>query len=204
MVGKLSTRIKICGITRWRDAEAAIEYGADALGFVMEPSSPRSVFNFQEALDIPKALGPFIQSVAVYGRFHGEVPSGFNAVQIVEGAPSDLPVPLLHSIRLAGTEIIELPSLTDASGIVLDAYSPDAYGGTGKTVDWDRAAEFVMSTELPVILAGGLNPDNAAEAIETVRPYGVDVSSGVEAMPGTKDLGKLKAFIEAVRSVRLQ
>lgn len=201
MVGRLSTRIKICGVTRWKDAEAAIEYGADALGLVMEPTSPRSVVGMQEALEIPRKLGPFIASVAVYGRFHGDIPAGFTAAQIVEGGPDVPSVPLIRCMRLDGAEVIAAGGEESPFAIVLDAYSPHAYGGTGKTVDWNRAAEFVMSSDVPVILAGGLNPDNVAEAIEIVRPYGVDVSSGVEAMPGVKDLGKLRAFIDAVRSM---
>lgn len=189
------TRVKICGITRWADAEAAIEAGADALGFIFEPSSPRFIGDSPElALRVP----PFVESVAVFAGYYDHPGlAHFEAVQFASGNPPRR-LKRLKVFRL-GEEKQEAAAAYVDSAILLDAFDEQAHGGTGKPVDWDVAAAIVQAARVPVVLAGGLNPDNVAEAIRKVRPYAVDVSSGVESAPGMKDHGKVRAFIEAVR-----
>jgi len=195
----VKTRVKICGLTRQEDAEWALECGADALGFVFQPESKRYVGG-RSAEQIPQQLGPFALCVAVYGLVPSdlELPKGFAAVQ-GEGASF---LPSGHSIEAIRLRGIEYPDLSQiaASAVLLDAYDPSAYGGTGKTIDWNIAAEIVRSSTLPVILAGGLTPENVAEAIRVTRPYAVDVCSGVEASFGIKDKSRVKDFIEAAKN----
>lgn len=192
------TKIKFCGFTREEDVKYAVDLGIHAFGFNREPSSPRYLDSTKVA-QFAAALPPFQVSVSVYGRYSGEyVPTNLAQFVECETMPS---VPSIWALRLGG-DLKDLEGIRTGNGVVallLDAYSPDAYGGTGKTIDWQLAAtatQFVSS----VILAGGLTPDNVAEAIRIVRPYAVDVSSGIESSPGIKDRGKMKAFVEAVRS----
>ncbi len=197
------TLVKICGLTRVQDAELAADLGADALGFVHEPSSPRYI---DEERDIKwiERLPPFALKVAVFGRVTRTVPLGvFDHVQGAEWEVYPVPYPKrLHVLRLRpGQKAQDLVNQTvNATALVLDAHKEGAYGGTGQAVDWDLAAEIVQRAERPVILAGGLTPDNVAKAIERVRPYAVDVSSGVESLPGMKDPIKLRDFIQAAKS----
>ncbi|MFZ4508727.1 MAG: phosphoribosylanthranilate isomerase [Fimbriimonas sp.] len=197
------TRVKICGLKRRQDAELAIEFGADALGFVMEPSSPRCIEEFD--LKWIEKLPPFPTRVAVFGRVDRHVPREvFDAVQGVEWEVYGTGYPKrIHAVRLRpGQRAADIVQLTvNASALVLDAYKEGAYGGSGIKVDWDVAAEIVQRAEMRVILAGGLTPENVVEAIRRVRPYAVDVSSGVESENGVKDPHKLRAFIEAAKSV---
>jgi phosphoribosylanthranilate isomerase len=196
------TRVKICGLTRAQDAELAVDLGADALGFVFEPTSPRYVGDEVEWKWIER-LPTFSAKVAVFGRVNRNVPLGvFDRVQGVEWEVFPVPFPKrLHVLRLRkGQKADDLVNQTvNASALVLDAYREEAYGGTGHAVDWNLAAEIVQRAERPVVLAGGLTPENVAEAVARVRPYAVDVSSGVEAKPGIKDVHKLRDFIEAAR-----
>jgi phosphoribosylanthranilate isomerase len=198
------TRVKICGITRLEDALAAAEFGADALGFIFEETSPRFIGRSPGALAIPARLPPFVQTVAVYAHA-ADIPverSGrYDAIQFIT-CPDVLRTAFRRQIkvlRLSGREALdegrEWEDRVDA--FLLDAYHPDKLGGAGVTADWDLAAEVTRSLSRPVILAGGLNPDNVVEAIAQVKPYAVDVSSGVEASPGVKDHEKLEAFIRA-------
>ncbi|MCS7048699.1 MAG: phosphoribosylanthranilate isomerase [Verrucomicrobiae bacterium] len=202
------TKIKICGITNLDDAMLAVELGADALGFVFYPKSVRHV-SVRTAADICHRLPPFVARVGVFVdeleyeieralneclltalQFHGEEPPGFCAKF---GAKS------IKAIRLRDEDSLRLAATYDVDAILLDTYDAAAQGGTGKTSDWRlavRAREFVRA---PLILAGGLRADNVAEAIRIVRPYAVDVSSGVEREPGRKDPEKLRRFIESVR-----
>ncbi len=189
------TRIKICGITNVENMEAALVAGADYVGIVREPSSPRYVENPEEL--VAMAIGR-AAIIAVYGHFVTDpYVQFFDSVQTI----SDLPIAnLLRVVRL-GEPGVE--NLVDSVGrpLLLDAYHEDAFGGRGSTVDWDLAAEIVRTCERPIFLAGGLTPENVADAIRHVRPYAVDVSSGVESSPGRKDHVKVAAFITAVRSV---
>ena len=199
------TRIKICGITREEDARAAIEFGADAVGFVLEPSSPRYVGDDPDALAFVGKLPPFVTKVAVYGHTHTQHEQQhccFDAMQFVTN-PCATGGGLSHFkvLRVSGPEVFDeaLEWQDRAQAFLLDSSHPSQFGGLGLPVDWELAAEFRERSPLPVILAGGLNQDNVAEAIERVRPYAVDVSSGVEASPGVKDHAKLEAFVLAVR-----
>ncbi|HWF59879.1 MAG TPA: phosphoribosylanthranilate isomerase [Nitrospira sp.] len=205
-------KIKICGITNTEDAEIAVAAGADALGFVMYRKSQRWV-EPATARSIIAGLPPFVSAVGVFVNEEAERvralmdECGFVLAQL-HGDESalycqNLGRPVLKAIRLKnrGTflALAEFQGRANMRGVLIDAFSDQAYGGTGQTVDWTLAQEAARSA--PVILAGGLNPANVAEAIQMVRPYGVDVSSGVEQSPGKKDLDKVKAFIEAARLV---
>ena len=184
------TWVKICGLTRPEDVEAALVAGADALGFVMEPTSPRFV-GF--ATSLHRRVPEGAVAVAVFGDYTAEANlDGFGWAQCITGEP---PIPTIRTLRLG-----EDWTMPPGDGpVLLDAYDTDRFGGTGRQVDWEAAAKLVLATDRRVILAGGLTPKNVARAIAIVQPYGVDVSSGVEASPGVKDAGKVREFIAAVR-----
>lgn len=203
-------RIKICGITNLEDALLAAELGADALGFIFYPKSPRAV-SPEAAREIIRRLPPFVLTVGV---FVDEEPArvqeiaayaGLDWLQL-HGAESPdscrtVGRRVIKGFRVKGEESLALlePYHGAVQAFLLDTYRPGTPGGTGETFDWElahRAKEFG-----PIILAGGLIPDNVAEAIRTARPAAVDVASGVEAAPGKKDPDKLKTFMEAARSV---
>ncbi|MGE8066353.1 phosphoribosylanthranilate isomerase [Pseudomonas sp. NPDC089569] len=203
-----AVRSKICGITRLEDALAAVEAGADAIGFVFYAKSPRAVTSGQ-ARAIIQALPPFVTTVGLFvnaGR--GELQ------QILDAVPLDLLQfhgdesaaecqawhrPYIKALRVkAGDDIAAAcDAYPGASGILLDAYVEGIPGGTGEAFDWSLIPQGLSK---PIILAGGLTPDNVAEAVKQVRPYAVDVSGGVEASKGIKDHGKIRAFIKAARS----
>lgn len=189
------TRIKICGITSPADAEAAIECGADYIGIVQEPTSKRYVENPVEIVQVCVA-----KAVAI-GVFGLQIDKTYIQVfDSIQSLSSETPSNGLRSFRVGETTVEKI--VLEATGpILLDSYEPGAFGGTGVTCDWDAAADVVAMCPHPVFLAGGLTPDNVAEAIAKVRPYAVDVSSGVEASPGSKDHGKVRAFIQAASSV---
>ena len=197
----MTTRVKICGLTNASDAESAVEAGADALGFVFERSSARFIGDSE--LPWLSVLPPFPTKIAVFGRVDRPVLKGlFDVIQGVEWDVFPEPAPKrIHVVRLRpgqkAPDVME--TVVHASMVLLDAYSGDAYGGTGKKVEWDLAAEIVRLSKIPVMLAGGLTPDNVAEAIRTVRPYAVDVSSGVEERPGIKDSVKIRDFVQAAK-----
>ncbi len=191
---------KICGITRQEDAELALELGADALGFVLEPSSKRSIHENAEALAIPSRLGPYTLCVAVLGPYR-PVPRQFHLIQSVGSVPERVFRPSLLSLQLRPEDTVEsvLSKIGNRSSVQLDGFAADKYGGTGHTVNWELVAEVITRSNAKIVLAGGLTPDNVAKAIEITRPYAVDVSGGVEKGPGIKDPAKLKAFLEAVK-----
>lgn len=199
------TAFKICGITREEDAVLAATLGAWAVGFVLWPKSPRHT-TVDRVRDIVRELPRTVEPVGVFvdpsDRDIAEaVDAGVRIVQIHGTVPitGDLdPAPLVwQAVHLAadGTDTVE-PAVSDRT-IVLDAADPVQRGGTGRTIDWKRAA--VVARSRQVILAGGLTPQNVAEAIRIVRPYAVDVASGVEAEPGIKDHGLLREFARAVK-----
>lgn len=195
-------KVKICGITTVEDALHAAACGADALGFVFYEQSPRHVTE-ETARAIVAALPPFVTTV---GLFVNEDPvrieeiacrCGLDAIQLHGDEPPQgchfPPRRVVKALRVRGAE-----SLTDlddyaVSAVLLDAWVPGSYGGTGHTFNWELAA--AAARRRPVILAGGLTPENVAGAVAAVRPYGVDVSSGVEGAPGRKDPEKVAAFI---------
>lgn len=201
------TRVKICGITSLEDALTAVEAGADALGFVFFKESPRHIFP-EQASRIIEQLPPFVQLV---GLFVNEQAATVNEVvdlcrlDLVQlhGDESD---EFCQQIRRRVLKAFRVRSLTcldpirdyPVAGYLLDTFSPSFYGGTGLSFNWEIAAEAVKRHQR-IILAGGLTPDNVAEAIRQVRPYGVDVSSGVESAPGKKDHQKVREFIRTAK-----
>jgi phosphoribosylanthranilate isomerase len=193
--------IKIWGLTRQEDADLAVELGADALGFVFEPTSKRSIHDKPEALQIPLRLGPYVMCVAVLGPYR-PCPPQFHLVQCIDNMPEGFARPSLMAIRITEADTVEsvLDQIGSHSAVLLDAFASSGFGGTGKTFDWALAAEVNARTTAKIVLAGGLTPDNVQKAIEVVQPYAVDVSGGVESEPGIKDHAKLRAFIKAVRN----
>lgn len=198
--------MKICGITNIEDARHASACGADALGFVFYPGSPRCV-GPDLVRGIIAELPPMITTV---GLFVNETPArireivefcGLNTVQLHgEEEPGHCfypPCRVIKALRLKQGMKDSVFSAYQVSALLLDAYVPDRPGGTGQLCDWDRAK--AIASRHRVILAGGLNPENVAEAVRQVRPYGVDVSSGVEKKPGQKDPGKVASFIRMAR-----
>lgn len=204
-------KVKICGITNTADARAAVEAGADALGFIFYAKSSRCVTTLQAKRIIEK-LPPFIATIGVFvdeefgALLDAARTVGLSAVQL-HGVETPEFCTLIHGVRVIkaarvrGIADIEALGAYDVSAYLLDAYSPDAHGGTGLKCDWSVAAEGVATLKRPVILAGGLTPENVAEAVRAVRPYAVDVASGVEASPGIKDHEKVRAFIANARKV---
>jgi len=199
-------KVKICGITNLDDALQACSLGADALGFVFYDKSPRYVTQ-EAAREIIAALPPFVTTV---GLFVNEQPQtiralagqcGLNVIQLhgdEEPEACDYaPYRTIKALRVKDAESLEEHTAYHAAALLLDAWSKDAYGGTGETFNWDLAA--TVARQRPVILAGGLTPENVGAAIAAVRPYAVDVSSGVERVPGIKDGRKLAAFIAAAK-----
>jgi len=205
-------KIKICGITNQIDALQAIDSGADALGFVFYKKSPRHV-SPKEVKSIVANLPPFVLPVGVFVNEEAQVvrdimdECGLALAQIHGDETADycesLGRPVIRGIRLRDRNtfmaMAEYRGRARVRGFVLDAFSDSAYGGTGKTADWNLAKEAAQSFSF--LLAGGLTPDNVREAIQKVQPYGVDVSSGVEGSPGKKDPAKVQAFIQAVKLV---
>ena len=202
------TRVKVCGLTRKEDVAAAIAAGAWALGFVMWPGSPRAVASGQLrelTADIASAISRV--AVVVNGttdevRQLKEV-GGITAVQLhgnEDVAPfMDLEIDVIKAVSLeSDADIDAAAALPVAVTVLVDAHDPVKRGGTGERADWARAAE--LAKRRPVILAGGLRPDNVREAVQQVNPWGIDVSSGLEAQAGVKDHGKLARFFEALRS----
>lgn len=199
----MSLRIKICGITNLEDALIAAEAGADALGFVFAPS-PRQVTP-EQAREIIRRLPPFVTTV---GLVVNQDP-----LPILEACPLDViqfhgtespeqvaavPCRAVKAFRVRSEEDLAPLSTYEVSAFLLDAYVPGVMGGTGHRFPWDLA-EKAKALERPVIVAGGLTPENVVLCVRTTRPYGVDVSSGVEAEPGRKDPEKVRAFIRNAR-----
>ena len=205
-------RVKICGITNRADAEAAVAAGADALGFILYEKSKRFI-PIEEATKIVEALPPFVQTVAVTVNATKEFTNlgwrkllkNFGVTQLhgnespvhVKAVGKYLPVIKVIAADQATTIV---PEHYAVSAFLLDTPSKE-YGGTGQSFDWDLALQFKKRTFRPLILSGGLSPENVAKAIETVQPYAVDVSSGVEASPGKKDHAKLRDFIQICKSL---
>jgi phosphoribosylanthranilate isomerase len=203
----MRTRVKICGITRAEDARAAARAGADAIGLVFYPPSPRYL-STERAVEIRDALAPFVQTVALFVnpdaaqvaqvlqrvrpallQFHGEETPQFC---------SQFGTPFVKACRVRpGVDALEyLRPFSRAAAWLFDSHVPE-YGGVGEAFDWSLAP---ATQERPVILSGGLSRDNVAEAVRRVRPWGVDVSSGVESAKGIKDAAKIAAFIAEVRN----
>ncbi|MGF1578636.1 MAG: phosphoribosylanthranilate isomerase [Gemmataceae bacterium] len=208
-------RIKICGLTNVADARVAAELGADAIGLNFYPKSKRSIDESTAAM-ILKEMPAFVDPVALF--VNESIPEVVARVRRLEG---------IRTVQLHGDDLEVVPnlaysfipafsvrdeaslSMVDAylvrcrengrlpTAVLLDAHVPGEYGGTGQTAPWDVLAKY--SCEVPIILAGGLTPENVADAVRIVKPYGVDVASGVELTPGKKDHEKMREFINAAR-----
>jgi phosphoribosylanthranilate isomerase len=200
--------VKICGITRAEDARLAVELGASALGFIFWPESPRFVEPARvrailAAVPEMPGVGVFVDQPLDLVRSVA-ADAGLTAVQLHGNEPPDyarsVGLPVIKALT-AGHDGDEEESAWDVDTLLLlDAFDPVLRGGTGRTVDWNRAS--LLAARRRVILSGGLKPSNVSQAIATIRPFAVDVSSGVEESPGRKDPEKLRAFMKAVGTVR--
>lgn len=201
-------RVKVCGITNERDARAAIEAGADALGFIAYKKSPRYV-NYESIANWLEKLPPFVTRVGVVvnetvdqlcdwqkkipmdaWQFHGEESADFIAQ--IKGIKKIKAFSMSREFSHAQVRDYEV------NAFLLDTPS-ESYGGSGKTFDWELATKFRDRVETPIILSGGLSAENVGRAIEEVQPYAVDVNSGVESEPGKKDIAKLREFLRICR-----
>lgn len=198
--------VKICGITQLEDAEAAVGWGANAIGFVFWPKSPRFIDPYR-ARSIAAALPPFVTTVGVFVNQPAEYVNGvaalvrLGAIQLhgdEDPSYADAIVrPVVKAIAIdAATPDAIVDTWTARVALLVDVHDPVRRGGTGQRVDWTRAA--AIAARRPVLLAGGLTPDNVAEAVRRVQPFGIDVSSGVERLPGIKDHARLRALFEAL------
>ncbi|VAW88995.1 Phosphoribosylanthranilate isomerase [hydrothermal vent metagenome] len=206
----MTTRVKICGITRIEDAVCAAKQGADAIGLVFYAPSPRAV-GIQQAADIVAQLPPFVTTVGLFVdadaafvqdviirvsldllQFHGD-----ESAEYCE----QFNKPYMKAIRMRDDLSLESSVLhyENAKALLLDSYQPGIPGGTGTTFDWGRIPDKMQK---PIVLAGGLDAGNVAGAIQQTSPYAVDVSGGVEASKGIKDAAKIAAFINEVKCVR--
>ena len=205
------TRVKICGITRAEDAAAACAAGADAIGLVFYPPSPRAV-DIERAVTIRRALPPFVTVVGLFVNASAEMvadSAGRVPLDLLQYHGEETPsqceasgLPYMKAIRVdGGTDLREVSRhFASARALVLDTHDDKLWGGSGHTFDWDLVPADI---ELPVVLAGGLTPANVADAILRLRPYGVDVSGGVERSPGIKDAVKIAKFIKEVDRVSI-
>jgi len=201
------TRIKICGITRSADLQTAVALGADALGFVFYPPSPRFL-SIEQAAELARGVPPFVTLVGLFVnddaatvrrvieqvplqllQFHGEEDAAYCR---------QFGLPYIKAARVRpGLDLLEYAaSFPDARGLLLDAFV-EGYGGVGQTFDWNLIPR---NLPLPLILSGGLDAANIGEALRTLRPWAIDVSSGVESGKGIKDTAKISAFITGVRN----
>jgi len=202
--------VKICGVTKWSDARLAVDLGADALGFNFYAASPRSV-SPQRAWEIIRRLPPLVMSVGVFVDWPAQVVAvlaralHLGAVQLhgrekaeeVKKLSAQFAVIKAFAVR-PGFRVASLSGYSAASAFLLDGFREGLHGGTGKTADWRIARQ--ANRYGRVILAGGIRPDNVAQAIAQARPFAVDVASGVEARPGKKDPGAMRALLRAVEA----
>jgi phosphoribosylanthranilate isomerase len=204
----MATAIKICGITRVEDALAAARLGAHAIGLVFFSASPRHVPPSRAAA-IVQALPPFITPVGLFvDAAAEEVGAAVSTAgcQLLQFHGAETPafcrqfgLPYIKAVRVRpGVDLLQYADdYRDAKGLLLDAFVHGTHGGTGTSFDWKLIPR---TLPLPVILSGGLSPDNVTQAIRTVRPWAVDVSSGVEVAPGVKDAARIAAFVSGVRN----
>lgn len=205
----MSTRVKICGLTRTEDVESAVASGADALGFVFYESSPRAV-SIADAQQLIRSVPAFVSVVGLFVN-----PTEQEVREVLEHLPLDLlqfhgdespefcsqfQRRWIKAVRVQNREqvIQAFNQYHEAAGLLVDAWDPDHYGGTGKSFNWDLIPS---ERPLPLILAGGLSSDNVFRAVEQVRPWAVDVSGGVERSKGIKDIQKISDFIKEVHRV---
>jgi phosphoribosylanthranilate isomerase len=197
--------VKICGITRAEDAAAAVAAGAAAIGFIFWPSSPRFIDPFR-ARKIAAALPPFVTAVGVFVNQPLDYVNAvarlarLGAVQLHGDETSDyaaaVTAPVVKALGIEAASDRQIDQWPVNTTLLLDVHDPVRRGGTGRTIDWTRAA--TIAARRRVLLAGGLTADNVADAVARVRPFGIDVSSGVEHAPGIKDHQRLRALFEAL------
>jgi len=206
-MANLQIKVKICGMTQLKDALFAVEQGVDAVGFIFYKKSPRAV-TMKTVREIITKLPPLVDTVGVFVNESAERLNkiadycGLDLVQL-HGEESPAFCRKIHRRVIKAFRVKDLQSIKQlekfpVSGFLLDTFSDDLHGGTGKTFDWNLALPAKKMG--PVILAGGLTPRNIIQAVRQVRPYGVDVCSGVEKSPGIKDLEKVRAFLRNIRS----
>ncbi len=205
------TRVKICGITRPEDGLAAARAGVDAIGLVFYPPSPRHV-SIEQARAVLSALPPFVTSVGLFVNAEAA-----QVREVLDGVPLDLLQfhgdeppeycrgfgrPYMKALRMReGLDVnAEAARYHDAAALLLDAYHPGTPGGTGEAFDWERVPS---DCPLPIVLAGGLSPENVAQAVRATHPYAVDLSSGVEAAKGIKDPARIQALMAQLRTTPL-
>jgi len=200
-----TTRVKICGLTRPQDVDAAVQAGADAIGFVFAPRSKRCV-GLAEAARLVARVPAFIARVGLFLDQDAEA-----IERVLDAVPLSLLQfhgreeqafckrfgrPYIKALGMAAPDAVSLAAhYPDAAALLLDSHEPGGLGGTGKTFAWDAIPE----TGRPVVLAGGLTPENVARAVRTVKPWAVDVSSGVETEPGVKSAVRMRAFIREAK-----
>ncbi|MBI3899205.1 MAG: phosphoribosylanthranilate isomerase [Gammaproteobacteria bacterium] len=203
----MRTRVKICGLTRIDDVRTVVAAGADAIGLNFDPASPRAV-TAEQARSLAAVVPPFITVVGLFVNADTDaIREVLNRVplSLIQFHGSETPEqcrqfarPYIKAIPMR--DLVDLPAAAkrydDAVGLLLDTFAADKAGGTGRTFDWARIPTGLAK---PIILAGGLTPENVADAIARVHPAAVDVSSGVESAKGIKDANKIAAFIQAVR-----
>jgi phosphoribosylanthranilate isomerase len=204
----IMTRVKICGITNWADAKVCVDAGASAIGLNFFAASPRSV-SPAAAWEIVRRLPPFVEAIGVFVnwqpeavsslaralRLHGAQLHGDESASDVETLAAQMTVIKAVQVK-SGFRLESLKKFSAASGILLDGFRAGLRGGTGATVDWKVVAGAARHAN--IILAGGLTPENVAEAISIARPYAVDVASGVESRPGKKDARLVRAFMSVI------
>jgi phosphoribosylanthranilate isomerase len=207
----MSVKVKICGVTNAPDALAAVEAGVDALGFMFYEPSPRHI-SIRQAAEIIRELPPFVLKVGVFVdapedtvmraigdcglsmlQFHGKESPGYCA---------QFGLMSVKAFRIRDAESLKELADYPTEAWLLDAFVADKLGGTGEKFNWELAIE-AKKLGRPIFLAGGLTPANVADAVRTVHPFAVDVSSGVEATPGKKDPAKVRDFIAAAKSVEM-
>jgi len=205
----MSVKVKICGITSAADGNIAAEAGADMIGLMFYDKSPRNI-SIATAKEIAQAVPPYLMKVGVFVnpdedlvmraigecglsllQFHGDETPEFC---------TQFGLMCMKAFRIRNVESLDALAKYHTDAYLLDAYSAEARGGTGEKFNWDLAVD-AQKFGKPIFLAGGLTPENVADAVRKVRPFAVDVSSGVESAPGKKDTAKVRAFITAAKSV---
>jgi len=208
MIKRRRTRIKVCGITRVEDALIAADAGADAIGLVFYPDSPRHV-SVDRAAEICAALPPFVTTVGLFvdaemgligdvlARVSIDLLQFHGAEAVADCERPGRPYIKALRMRASVDPRAGIDGYPSALGMLLDTYRAGVPGGTGEVFDWSQVPSDLKT---PIILAGGLNPDNVCAAVERLRPWAVDVSGGVESAPGVKDAARIAGFVEAVRA----
>ena len=205
----MSVKVKICGITNVADGIAAAEAGADMIGLMFYEGSPRNI-SLAQAAEIARALPPFVLKVGVFVNPEPEFvlsaigTCGLNLLQFHGDETSEFCTQFslmsVKALRVQNADSLATLEKYATDAFLLDAYSKSGLGGTGEKFNWDIAVA-AQKFGKPIFLAGGLKPENVADAVRQVQPFAVDVSSGVESAPGKKDAAKVKAFIQAAKGV---